>query len=280
MKILVTGANGQLGYDVVKELADRKIEVVSADINDVDITDKAAVLSYIEQLCPDAVIHCAAYTAVDKAEDEPDTCNAVNIEGSKNIAIACESIGAKLVYISTDYVFGGEGNDPFETDSPKNPVNGYGRSKLAGEEAVQSICTRSFIVRTSWVFGQNGTNFVKTMLRLGAEKEEITVVCDQIGSPTYTPDLAALLCDMVQTEKYGVYHATNEGFCSWAIFAAEIMKQAGLPAKVVPVLNADYKMKAARPLNSCLSKSSLDTAGFQRLPPWQGALKRFLSELK
>jgi len=280
MKVLVTGAKGQLGSDVVKELTVRKIETFPADLDDFDITDKTDTLRYITQINPDAVIHCAAYTAVDKAEEEPLICNAVNFMGSLNIVQACEATGAKLVYISTDYVFGGQGSEPFEVDSPKNPLSTYGKSKLMGEQAVLSFCSKSFIVRTSWVFGKNGGNFVKTMLKLGAEKESITVVRDQVGSPTYTPDLACLLCDMVQTEKYGVYHATNEGLCSWAEFAAEIMKQANLPAKIIPVTTAEYNAKAARPLNSRLSKASLDEAGFNRLPPWQDALKRFLAELK
>ena len=280
MIILVTGAKGQLGSDVVKELTARKIEAVPADLDDFNITDKTDTLRYITHLNPDAVIHCAAYTAVDKAEEEPEVCIAVNFTGSINVAEACEAAGAKLVYISTDYVFGGQGSEPYETDSPKNPLSTYGKSKLMGEEAVQNCCSRTFIVRTSWVFGKNGGNFVKTMLKLGADKESITVVRDQVGSPTYTPDLASLLCDMIQTEKYGVYHATNEGLCSWAEFAEEIMKQADLPAKIIPVTTEEYKAKAARPLNSRLSKASLDKAGFKRLPPWQDALKRFLAELK
>ena len=279
MKILVTGAKGQLGYDTVKELAARKIEAVCADIGDFDITDKAGTLRYINQLCPDAVIHCAAYTAVDKAEDEPALCTAVNVQGSENIALACENSGAKLIYVSTDYVFGGEGSKPLEVDSPKKPLNVYGSSKLAGEQAVQNFCTRNFIVRTSWVFGKNGNNFVKTMLRLGSQTEKITVVDDQTGSPTYTSDLAGLLCDMVRTDKYGVYHATNEGFCSWAEFAEEIMRQANLPAKIIRIKTSEYGSKATRPLNSRLSKSSLDSAGFHRLPAWQDALRRYLTEI-
>lgn len=280
MKILVTGAKGQLGSDVVKELMARNIEVIAADFDEFDIIEKNDTVNFIKQLCPDAIIHCAAFTAVDKAEDEPLLCNAVNYLGTLNIVHACEATDAKLVYISTDYVFGGQGNEPFEVDSPKNPLNVYGKSKLMGEEAILCFWPKSFIVRTSWVFGKNGGNFAKTMLLFGTEKESITVVCDQIGSPTYTPDLAYLLCDMVQTENYGVYHATNEGFCSWAEFADEIMRQAKLSAKIIPVPSKDYKTKAVRPINSRLSKSSLDSAGFKRLPVWQNALERFLSELK
>lgn len=280
MKILVTGVKGQLGYDVLEELKFRKLNASGVDREDFDITDESQTIQYITELCPDAIIHCAAYTAVEKAEDEPSICHAVNADGTKHIAAACRKIGAKLIYISTDYIFGGAGSDLLETDSPKNPLNVYGQSKLRGEEAAFNGCPRCFIVRTSWVFGKNGGNFVKTMLRLGEEKESITVVCDQVGSPTYTPDLAVLLCDMVLTEKYGVYHAANEGFCSWAEFAAEIMKQANLPAAVIPVKSADYKSKAIRPLNSRLSLKSLDAAGFNRLPRWQDALERFLKELK
>lgn len=279
MKILVTGAKGQLGFDVVRELSTRGAEAVAADFGDFDITNRADTLRFIGRVNPEAVIHCAAYTAVDKAEDEPFLCAAVNFEGSLNVADACERAGAKLLVIGTDYVFGGEGSEPYETSDPKHALNVYGKTKLMGELAAAGRCSKCFIVRTSWVFGRNGGNFVKTMLRLGAEKERITVVGDQVGSPTYTADLARLLCDMAETDRYGVYHAANEGFCSWAEFAAEIMKRAGLPAKIVPIPSAEYKTKAVRPLNSRLSKRSLDDACFRRLPPWPDALGRFLEEM-
>ena len=211
MKILVTGASGQLGYDVCEELKWRKADYIGTSSRELDITDSAAVEQMLQELRPDAVIHCAAYTKVDQAEDEPERCWAVNAEGTKNLAAACRRIHAKMLYISTDYVFPGTGEQFYEPADPVGPVNTYGRSKLAGELAVQSLLDRYFIVRISWVFGKNGNNFVKTMLRLAETKTELNVVCDQIGSPTYTADLAPLLCDMVQTEKYGVYHATNEG---------------------------------------------------------------------
>ena len=225
MKVLVTGANGQLGYDVIKRLNALGDEPVGADREVFDITDGKATEDYITALRPDVIVHCAAYTAVDKAEDDRDTCRKVNVDGTRNIALACEKIGAKLVYISSDYVFGGSGTQPLEIDAPKDPQNIYGITKLDGEEEAKK-CQKHFIVRTSWVFGINGGNFVKTMLRLADSHEKLTVVDDQTGSPTYTPDLARLICDMIKTEKYGTYHASNEGYCTWAEFAKEIMRQA------------------------------------------------------
>lgn len=280
MKVLVTGAAGQLGYDVIKELTRRGIEHAGVDMADFDITDEAAVLNYLKRYRPDCVIHCAAYTAVDKAEDEPDLCHRANAVGTENIAKTCREIGAKMIYLSTDYVFPGQGQTPYETNSSTGPQNVYGKTKLAGERAVQDLLEKYFVVRISWVFGKNGGNFVKTMLRLGGERDTITVVSDQIGAPTYTADLAPLLCDMAESEKYGVYHATNEGDCSWAAFAGEIMRQASLPAQVVPISSADYPAKAKRPANSRLSKKSLDEAGFSRLPGWQDALGRYIKEQK
>ncbi len=278
MKILVTGARGQLGSDVVKQLQTLGIPCRGADKEEFDLTDKGQVEAYVSAYRPDAVIHCAAYTAVDKAEEDAEICAAVNVTGTENLADACRTVGAKMMYISTDYVFGGAGEEPFETDAPKAPQNVYGRTKWLGEEAVKARLSRYFIVRISWVFGQGGGNFVKTMLRLGAEKSGLAVVCDQIGSPTYTPHLAALLCEMIGTEEYGDYHATNEGVCSWYEFACEIMKQAGLPCVVKPVSSADYPAsKAVRPLNSRLSKASLDRHGFARLPDWKEALREFLA---
>ena len=280
MKILVTGVKGQLGYDVMKVLGQRKIECLGADIEEFDITDAAATTAFIERYAPDAVIHCSAYTAVDRAEDDPALCERVNVDGARNIAAACEKIGAKMVYISTDYVFPGTGEQFYETDDPTGPLSVYGKTKLGGELAVRQLLQRYFIVRISWVVGKNGNNFVKTMLRLGKERDQVNVVCDQIGSPTYTADLAPLLCDMVMTEKYGIYHATNEGICSWADFAAEIFRQGGCRAKMHPIPSSEYPAKAARPCNSRMSKKSLDEAGFSRLPSWQDALTRYLKEIQ
>ena len=279
MKILVTGYNGQLGYDVVKELNSRSVECRGVDREDFDITDRDETVGYICDYAPDAVIHCAAYTAVDRAEDDEENCRKVNADGTENIAVACEKLRAKMLYVSTDYVYGGDGEAPFETDSPTNPKNVYGVTKLEGEKAVMKYIDKFFIVRTSWVFGINGNNFVKTMLRLGDEKENLNVVCDQVGSPTYTPDLARLICDLIVTEKYGIYHVTNENFCSWAEFAAEIMNLGGKKTVINPVPSSEYPTKAERPHNSRLSKKCLDEAGIKRLPTWQDALKRFLKEM-
>ena len=280
MKILVTGYNGQLGYDVVKELNFRHIDCKGTDMADFDITKETETTEFIKKYSPDAVIHCAAYTAVDRAEDEEEACRRVNVDGSRNIALACREVGAKMLYVSTDYVYGGMGDEPFETTDATNPQNVYGRTKLDGERAVAEILDRYFIVRTSWVFGINGNNFVKTMMKLGEQKEEIKVVCDQIGSPTYTPDLARVICDLIVTEKYGIYHATNEGFCSWADFAAEIMKKEGLKTKVIPIPTSEYPSKAKRPLNSRLSKKCLDDAKTERLPHWENALDRYIAEIR
>ena len=279
MKILVTGANGQLGHDILLNLAARGIDGIPADIAEFDITQAAATEQFIAAHQPDAVIHCAAYTAVDKAEDDVELCRLINVTGTENIARACQKINAKMVYVSTDYVFPGTGDTPYETDAQTAPVNAYGMTKLAGELAVKQLLTRYFIVRTSWVFGKNGNNFVKTMLRLGKEREEVSVVCDQIGSPTYTVDLARLLVDMALSEQYGVYHATNEGFCSWAEFAQAIFRKAGLSARVNFITTDQYPVRAHRPLNSRLSKASLNDAGFHRLFPWEDALERFLAEI-
>ena len=279
MKILVTGYNGQLGYDVVKELNSRSVECRGVDREDFDITDRDETVGYICDYAPDAIIHCAAYTAVDRAEDDEENCRKVNADGTENISVACEKLRAKMLYVSTDYVYGGDGEAPFETDSPTNPKNVYGVTKLEGEKAVMKYIDKFFIVRTSWVFGINGNNFVKTMLRLGDEKESLNVVCDQVGSPTYTPDLARLICDLIVTEKYGIYHGTNENFCSWAEFAAEIMKLGGKKTVINPVPSSEYPTKAERPHNSRLSKKCLDEAGIKRLPTWQDALKRFLKEM-
>lgn len=279
MRILVTGASGQLGYDVERELERRGIEHLGTSSRELDITDREAVERLMAAYRPDAAIHCAAYTKVDLAEDEPERCWAVNADGTRNMAAACRKTGAKLLYISTDYVFPGTGERSYETGDPTGPVNTYGRSKLAGELAVQSLLEKYFIVRISWVFGKNGNNFVKTMLRLAETKAELSVVCDQIGSPTYTADLAPLLRDMVQTERYGVYHATNEGTCAWSEFAEAIFELAGRQVVVHPIPTSAYPTRAARPLNSRMSKECLHSNGFQELPEWKNALARYLKEI-
>ena len=279
MKILVTGVTGQLGYDVCRELEKRGIEHLGVSSKDFDITDFDMTMRYIKNYKPDAIIHCSAWTAVDKAEENIETATRVNADGTRNIAMACRSTGSKMMYISTDYVFPGDGNDYHEVDDATGPIGVYGESKLKGETAVRELLSEYFIVRISWVFGINGNNFVKTMLRLAETRDTINVVCDQIGSPTYTADLAILLCDMINTNKYGVYHATNEGICSWAEFANAIFKIAGKKVTVNPILSVDYPTAARRPLNSRLSKKSLDENGFKRLPLWRDALRRYVAEL-
>jgi dTDP-4-dehydrorhamnose reductase len=278
--ILVTGVNGQLGFDVVKELNRRNIECIGIDKAELDITDGDAVNEYILKLKPECVVHCAAYTAVDKAEDEVEVCYKVNVHGTENIAKACKLVDAKMIYISTDYVFDGKGDVPFEVDGNIEPLSTYGKTKFEGEVKVKEILDKYFIVRISWVFGINGNNFIKTMIRLGKEKESLNVVGDQIGSPTYTFDLAPLLCDMAESEKYGVYHATNEGFCSWAEFATEIMKKENLDCKINSIPTSEYPTKAVRPFNSRLSKKSLMDNEFNPLPSWEDALDRYLVELR
>lgn len=279
MRVLVTGVSGQLGYDVARVLAQRGIEYRGTSSKELDITDRAAVEHLMQSYRPDAVIHCAAYTKVDLAEDEPERCWAVNADGTRNLAAACREIGAKMLYISTDYVFPGTGEQFRRTDDPVSPVNTYGRSKLAGELAVQSLLETYFIVRISWVFGKNGNNFVKTMLRLAETRTELTVVCDQIGSPTYTADLAPLLCDMVQTERYGIYHATNGGTCAWSDFAKAIFELADKQVTVYSIPTSAYPTRAVRPLNSRMSKECLHSNGFQELPEWKNALARYLKEI-
>lgn len=279
MKVLVTGVTGQLGYDVARELEKRHIEYKGTGSREMDISDAEAVKRVITAYHPDAIIHCAAYTAVDKAEDDYDRAMDVNAKGTLAIAKAAKEIDAKMLYISTDYVFNGQGTEPFTVDAATAPLNVYGLTKLFGEEAVQMELSKYFIVRISWVFGKNGNNFIKTMLRLGQTHDELTVVSDQWGSPTYTADLAPLLCDMISTDAYGIYHATNEDTTNWAEFAAYIMEQAHLPCKVRPIPSSDYPTRAVRPLNSRLDKSSLDKAGFRRLPDWKDALRRYLKEI-
>lgn len=277
--ILVTGVNGQLGHDVVLELKKRGIACKGVDVEDFDITDAKQTEDYIRRFQPTAVIHCAAYTNVNGAEENEDICRKVNVDGTKNIAEACKYLKSKLIYVSTDYVFDGKGETPHNVDDPTGPLNVYGKTKLEGEEAAKTN-PKTFVVRTSWVYGLNGNNFVKTMLALGKTKNELNVVADQIGSPTYTKDLAKLLVDMSLTTKYGTYHATNEGYCSWAQFAQAIMAGAELTCRIVPVYTISYPSAAKRPLNSRLSKVCLDFASFQRLPKWQSALSRYLVELQ
>lgn len=299
MKVLVTGVAGQLGHDVMDELDKRGYESIGSDIAEsysgvqdktavvtmpyvqMDITDSAAVDKVIGECAPDVVIHCAAWTAVDAAEDEDKQAKvkAVNVDGTRNIAAVCKKLDCKMVYISTDYVFNGQGEEPWKPDCKDYaPLNVYGETKLKGELAVSGLLDKYFIVRIAWVFGVNGGNFIKTMLRLSETHDTLKVVSDQIGTPTYTYDLARLLVDMIETEKYGYYHATNEGgFISWYEFACEIFKQAGKDVNVIPVTTAEYGVsKAARPFNSRLDKSKLIEAGFTPLPTWQDALARYI----
>lgn len=285
MKLFVTGVKGQLGYDVMRELEKRSYkDAVGVDIEEMDITDGESVDKIITDANPDVVIHCAAWTAVDLAEDEDkrDKVHLVNSVGTENIAKVCKKLDCKMIYISTDYVFNGQGTRPWEPDDERNPLSVYGQTKYEGELAVERWLEKYFIVRIAWVFGQNGKNFVKTMLNLGKTHDRITVVDDQIGSPTYTSDLARLLVDMAESDKYGIYHATNEGFCSWYEFACEIFRQASefdqayKNVSVVPVTSDKYPSKAKRPSNSRMNKDKLNENGFERLPDWQDALRRYI----
>ena len=303
MKVFVTGVAGQLGHDVVHEVCSRGYTAVGSDIAPeyagvqdgsavtkcqyvaLDITDKAAVSATLAEIAPDVVVHCAAWTAVDLAEDEDkqEKVRAINAGGTQNIADACKALNCKMVYISTDYVFDGQGETPWQPDCKDyKPLNVYGQTKLEGELAVANTLEKYFIVRIAWVFGRNGNNFIKTMLNIGKKYPELRVVNDQIGTPTYTYDLSRLLADMIETDKYGYYHATNEGgFISWYDFACEIFRQAGYDTKVNPVTTAEYGLsKAARPFNSRLDKSKLVENGFTPLPTWQDALTRYLKEIK
>ncbi len=280
MKVLVTGAKGQLGYDVVNELKKRNHEAIGVGSDKMDITDRDSVEKIFEETKVDAVVHCAAYTSVDAAEDNKGLCMKVNVEGTKNIAKACKKIDAKMIYISTDYVFNGEGEKPWKPEDECAPLNVYGRSKYEGELAVEKYLDKYFIVRIAWVFGINGKNFVKTMLNLGETKDEINVVNDQFGSPTYTYDLSRLLVDMLETEKYGKYHATNEGVCTWYEFAKEIFRQADMRVNVNPVTSDMFCARAKRPHNSKMAKGKLDEQGFIRLPDWRDALTRYLKNQK
>ena len=302
MKVFVTGVAGQLGHDVMNELASRGYVGVGTDLAEsysgiqdgtyvtmaeyvsLDITNKEAVMNTIKSIKPDVVVHCAAWTAVDLAEDEDkqEKVKAINVDGTQNIANACKEIDAKMVYISTDYVFDGQGTKPWNPDCKDyKPLNVYGETKLGGELAVSNTLSKYFIVRIAWVFGKNGNNFIKTMLNVGKKLDTLKVVNDQIGTPTYTYDLARLLVDMIETDKYGYYHATNEGgYISWYDFACEIFKQAGYTNTIIPVTTAEYGLsKAARPFNSRLDKSKLVENGFKPLPTWQDALVRYLKEM-
>ena len=276
MKIVVTGANGQLGYDTVRVLSEVGHKVIPADLPDIDITDKDRIQNLIVKENPDAVIHLAAYVAVDKAEEERDICSDINVKGTSYIAEICGKLSIPVLYTSTDYVFNGRGTDPYEIDSPVGPENQYGFTKLMGEQEIRKYCSKYFIVRISWVFGINGKNFVNTIIELSSLRDSLDVVCDQVGSPTYTADLAVLIKSMIESDKYGIYHATNEGFCSWSDFAEEIIRLTGADTFINPVLSSEYKTAAVRPHNSRLSKESLDRAGFDRLPDWHDALRNYL----
>ena len=281
MRVFVTGVKGQLGYDVMNELEKQGLEGIGVDIDEMDITDADQVNKVIKEAAPDAVIHCAAYTAVDAAEDNEEICRKVNAQGTENIAKVCEELDIKMMYISTDYVFNGQGKRPWEPDDKREPLNVYGQTKYEGELAIEEHVKKFFTVRIAWVFGVNGKNFIKTMLNLGKTHDHLTVVNDQTGSPTYTYDLARLLVDMIQTDKYGRYHATNEGgYISWCDFAKEIFRQAGMDVKVLPVSSAEYPAKAKRPTNSRLEKKKLEEHGFTRLPDWKDALGRYLKEIQ
>ena len=283
MRVFVTGVKGQLGHDVMNELAKRGHEGIGVDIEEMDITDAESVRKVITEANPDVVIHCAAWTAVDLAEDDDkkEKVHQVNAVGTENIAKVCHDLDCKMIYISTDYVFDGQGTRPWEPDDERHPLNVYGQTKYEGELAVEKWVKKFYIVRIAWVFGVNGKNFIKTMLQLGKTHDKLRVVCDQIGTPTYTLDLARLLVDMIESDKYGYYHATNEGgYISWYEFACEIFRQAGLPVQVDAVTTAEYgASKAARPFNSRLDKSKLAENGFTPLPDWKDALSRYLKEL-
>ena len=278
MKILVTGVKGQLGYDVVKVLESRGHQPVGVDREEIDLMNNNMIQNFITNLKPEAIIHCAAYTAVDQAEEEVEICYQINAEAVKVIAECAKTLDIPMIYISTDYVFDGtKASEYVETDIP-NPINVYGASKLKGEQYVHQLLEKFYIVRISWVFGINGNNFIKTMQRLGNEQDQLNIIHDQVGSPTYTAHLAPLLVDMIETDQYGIYHATNEGYCSWYEFAAEIFKQSQLDVTLHPITTDQYKTKAKRPLNSKMSKQKLSDYGFHRLPTWQEALKNYLNQ--
>ena len=277
MKVLVTGVKGQLGYDVVKDLKKRGHEPIGVDREEMDLMNNDAIREFIMNTRPEAIIHCAAYTAVDKAEEDVEVCYQVNAEATKVIAECAKELDITLIYISTDYVFDGtKEGDYVETDLP-NPINVYGASKLLGEQYVQQLLEKYYIVRISWVFGENGNNFIKTMRRLGSERDELNIIHDQVGSPTYTADLAPLLVDMMETNKYGIYHATNEGTCSWFEFANEIFKQSNMEVKTNPITTDQYPTVAKRPMNSKMSKEKLIRNGFRTLSNWKDSVFEYTS---
>ncbi|MBM7654739.1 dTDP-4-dehydrorhamnose reductase [Neobacillus cucumis] len=278
MRVVVTGAAGQLGKDVLRELASRNHHAFGADRGQLDITIEEDVRSYISEIKPDVILHCAAYTNVDAAETDEETAYRINASGTENLAKAAKQVGAKLLYVSTDYVFDGTASEPYETDQPTSPLGAYGRTKLAGEQLLQKHLDRFFIVRTAWVFGIYGNNFVKTMIRLGKERGEVGVVHDQVGSPTYTVDLAKFMVELMETEKYGIYHATNGGVCSWYEFAVEIFKQAGLDVTVNPLTTDQFPRPAKRPAYSVLSKKKIEEQGLTPLRDWKEALAAYLQE--
>ena len=279
LKVLVTGVNGQLGYDVMKVLKRENFECFGTDKEEMDITKMSSVEKIIYNYKPDIVVHCAAYTAVDKAEEEHNVCRAINSLGTENIAKACEVIDAKMVYISTDYVFDGQGEKPFKSNDQPEPINFYGLTKLEGEKSVMKYVKKHFIIRVSWVFGVNGNNFVKTMLNLGRQKDELSIVADQIGSPTYTPDISEVILKMIMTEEYGVYHLTNKGYCSWMEFAKEIFNKAGINCNIVPVPTTSYITPAKRPLNSRMYTEDTFAKFSISQRTWQDALDAYLLEL-
>ncbi|NLJ19428.1 MAG: dTDP-4-dehydrorhamnose reductase [Globicatella sulfidifaciens] len=278
LKFMVTGANGQLGHDVVLKLKEMNIDVVPPGRDEFDLTNREQIQRYIIEEKPDVIIHCAAYTAVDKAEDERDLCYSVNVEGTRAVAEAAKKINSKVVYISTDYVFDGSGQEPHSEEKETHPINYYGFTKEQGEKIVRELIDRHFIVRTSWVYGSNGNNFVKTMIELAKTRNDINVVSDQIGAPTYTKDLAEFIVSLVLKNKYGTYHGVNEGYCSWYEFAKVIFNESGIKVKVNPISTEQYLTKAKRPFNSRLMKENTDIAGIKRLPQWEDALSRFLAE--
>ena len=280
MNVLITGGTGQLGFDIVAKLKSLNIDTSAPTHNELDITNQVEVAHIFEQYKPTVVIHCAAFTAVDAAEDNQKLCDDININGTKYLAQEAAKCGAKFVYISTDYVFDGQGTGAYKVTDKPNPINYYGRSKLAGETIVQDILSKYFILRISWVFGLNSKNFVKTMIDLGSKYDEIKVVDDQYGSPTYTHDVAELISDMIITNEFGIYHVTNEGICSWCEFAKKIFECANLSCRVQGIPSSEYPTKAVRPFNSRLDKSSLEQHGFKRLPKWEDALQRYLEELE
>ena len=275
MNILVTGYSGQLGFDIVNELNKRNIKCLGIDINDLDLTDENAVKDFFDDNKWSHIIHCAAYTAVDKAESCEDLCRRVNVDGTRYLVEQCKKYNMPMMYFSTDYVYGGEGSEPYKVGDQIKPLGVYAKTKYEGELEVSKL-DKYFIIRTSWVFGNNGNNFINTMMKLSEDHKELRIVYDQVGSPTYTIDLAKLSCDMILTDKYGVYHASNEGYVSWADYAREIFKLANLDVNVINVTTEEYNAKAMRPKNSRLDKSKLTEMGFDRLPDWKDALKRYM----